>query len=268
MITFPQIDPVIVSLGPLQIRWYGMMYVLGFMSTYFLVRHQIRKFGYTRMEEHFENLNITLILGMVLGGRLGYVLFYNLPYYLQNPLEILATWHGGMSFHGGLLGVAISGYIFARRHGIDYLQGADAYVATAPIGLGLGRLGNFINGELFGRVTDAPWGMVFPAGGPLPRHPSQLYEFFLEGVFLFAVLWPLKNMKMPSGSLLAVFLILYGVLRYIVELFREPDAHLGFILGPLTMGQILSSGMILVGFALFFYRNKKNPFSMFSGRAS
>ncbi len=261
MIAYPQIDPVIVHFGPLQIRWYGLMYVLGFIASYLLVRHQIGRFQLKELGRHFENLNLVLIISLVVGGRLGYVLFYNLPYYLQHPLEIVATWQGGMSFHGGLLGLVVAGYFYCRKHELDFWRTADVYVVTVPIGLGLGRIGNFINGELFGRVADVPWAMVFPGGGQLPRHPSQLYECLLEGVLLFIVLWNLKNRQVnrqwPSGAMLASFLIGYGILRWIVELFREPDAHLGFVAVGLTMGQLLSGAMILAGVLLLVVRRKK-----------
>lgn len=260
MIAYPDIDPVIVHLGPLQIRWYGLMYVLGFIASYLLVRHQIRRFQLKELARHFENLNMALIISLIVGGRLGYVLFYNLSYYLQHPLEIVATWQGGMSFHGALLGLIAAGFFYCRRHHLDFWRTADIYVVTAPIGLGLGRIGNFINGELFGRVTDVPWGMVFPAGGPLPRHPSQLYECLLEGVLLFIILWNLKNLQVkrrwPTGTMLVCFLIGYGVLRCFAELFREPDAQLGFLAAHLTMGQLLSGFMILAGGLLLFARWK------------
>lgn len=262
MITYPNIDPVIFHIGPLQIRWYGLMYVLGFIASYVLVRHQIKKYHVKDLAVHFENLNIALILGLIVGGRLGYVLFYNLPYYLQHPLEIIATWQGGMSFHGGLLGLIIGGYIYCRRHGLDFWLNADIYVVTVPIGLGLGRIGNFLNGELFGRETDVPWAMVFPGGGPVARHPSQLYECFLEGILLFGVLWVLKdvarNRQWPTGVMLCFFLFFYGLFRVIVEFFREPDQHLGFVVSLLTMGQLLSISMI--GAALLLFVLRKSSF--------
>ncbi len=243
MLPFPNIDPVIFSIGPLQIRWYGMMYVLGFAATLLLVKHQVKKLGFRDLEIHYENLNLVLIVSLVLGGRLGYVVFYNLPYYLSNPSEILATWQGGMSFHGGMLGLVIGAIVFCRRKGLDFWRVADIYTVTFPIGLGLGRIGNFINAELYGRVTDAPWGMVFPGGGPLPRHPSQLYEALLEGVLLFVILWFLKEKKnppasWPHGYLVAVFMLLYGVFRIAVEFFREPDVHRGFIRAGMTPTRI------------------------------
>jgi phosphatidylglycerol---prolipoprotein diacylglyceryl transferase len=256
MLPYPDIDPIIFQLGPLQVRWYGLMYLLGFGATWFLVRHQIRKFGLELLDRHFENLTFVLILGLILGARLGFVFFYHPGYYLSHPFEILAVWQGGLSFHGGLLGLVIGGYLYCWVHGLDYWRTADVYTVTAPIGLGFGRIGNFINGELYGRVTDVPWGMVFPGAGPLPRHPSQLYEAFLEGAVLFGILWWLKDRRWPSGSMLAFFLIFYGLFRSVVEFFREPDAHLGFVAGFLTMGQVLSLAMMLAGGLLLVYRLK------------
>lgn len=262
MLTYPQIDPVIFSVGPLQVRWYGLMYVLGFIASIILVKHQIKKFGFKELETHFENLNLVLIISLVLGGRLGYVLFYNLPYYLSHPGEIMATWRGGMSFHGALLGLIIGGVVFCRIKKLNFWRTADFYAVTIPIGLGLGRLGNFINGELYGRVTDVPWGMVFPGGGPLPRHPSQLYESFLEGLVLFLILWTLKEKQKPpsswpSGSMIALFLIFYGIFRIMVEFFREPDAQLGFIFLHVTMGQLLSGLMVVAGIILLLVRRRQ-----------
>jgi len=262
MISYPNIDPIIFQVGPLQVRWYGLMYVLGFTATLLLVKHQIKKISFRELDVHFENLNLVLIISLVLGGRLGYVFFYNLPYYLKHPLEILATWQGGMSFHGGMLGLTIGAVVFCRKKGLDFWRVADIYTVTIPIGLGLGRIGNFINGELYGRITDVSWGMVFPGGGPYPRHPSQLYEAFLEGAVLFCILWVLKEKQnppasWPSGSMMALCIILYGIFRIIVEFFREPDAHLGFIAAGMTMGQLLSSLMIVAGVSLFLVRKKQ-----------
>jgi len=256
-------DPVAVSLGPLQIRWYGLMYVLGFTASYFLVRYQIRRRQCAELEMHFENLNLVLILSVILGGRLGYVLFYNPAYYFRHPLEILATWEGGMSFHGACLLLIISGWLFCRKYGIDFWKGADIYAATFPIGLGLGRIGNFINGELFGRPTDVPWGVIFADGGPVARHPSQLYEALLEGFILFVLLWSMKGRPWqqrsgwPHGSIFALFLIGYGVLRMVVEQFREPDPQIGFLFGLVTMGQSLSLIMVAGGLFLWMFRVRK-----------
>ncbi len=256
MILFPSIDPVIIRIGPLSVRWYGLMYLIGFVASYLLVKYQVGKKKIALNKQDLESLYTYLILGLIIGARLGYVLFYNLGDYLKNPLELFAVWHGGMSFHGGLAGTVIAGIIFCRKQGFDFWRLGDLIIVTAPIGLGLGRLGNFINGELYGRVTDMPWGMVFPSGGPFPRHPSQLYEFLLEGVVLFAVLWSFKDKFLKSGTLISLFLILYGIFRFIVEFFREPDPQLGFILGPFTMGQALSFATILFAAGILFVRNK------------
>ncbi len=271
MLPYPDIDPILVSFGPLHIRWYGLMYLLGFCATYLLVKHQIRSVGFKPLRDQFENLNIVLILSVLVGGRLGYVLFYNLPYYLEHPLEIPATWTGGMSFHGAAIGLLLGGILFCRYKHIDFLKTADLYVATIPIGLGLGRIGNFINGELYGRVTDLPWGMAFPGAGPFPRHPSQLYEALLEGLLLFLVLWlvrkkPWQGRQLwPHGSLLAFFLIGYGLLRFFVEFAREPDSQIGFILSFFTMGQVLSGIMALAGALLWTILVRRSPSRITTG---
>ncbi|WP_417908541.1 prolipoprotein diacylglyceryl transferase [Candidatus Electronema sp. PJ] len=261
MLRYPDIDPVIVAIGPLAVRWYGLMYVLGFAAAYLLVRRQARQFAWQQMLDQLDNLNLTLIFGVILGGRLGYVLFYNLPYYLEYPLEVFATWQGGMSFHGGVLGVLVSGLIYCRCTKLNFWQGADLYAVTAPIGLGLGRIGNFMNGELYGRTTEVAWGMIFPSGGELPRHPSQLYEALLEGLVLFLILWPLRtkpwqkprNRNWPHGSLLAFFLIFYGLFRYLIEFFREPDPQLGLLLLGMSMGQLLCTAMLCTGLLLYWF---------------
>ena len=260
MLPYPQLDPAIVRLGQLQIRWYGLMYVLGFIALYSLVQRQIQRNQDVLLMAHFENLNFTLMLSLIAGGRLGYVLFYNLSYYLQHPAEILATWQGGMSFHGALLGVILGGVWYCRSRGLDFWKTADIYVVAVPIGLGLGRIGNFINAELYGRPSNLPWAMIFPGAGPLPRHPSQLYECLLEGVILFLFLWKAKNFPHPSGFMLSFFLMGYGLLRMVAELFREPDAQIGFI-GLLTMGQILSMAMLGAGALIFLLRRKTAPVS-------
>ncbi|MGQ9638429.1 MAG: prolipoprotein diacylglyceryl transferase [Thermodesulfobacteriota bacterium] len=253
------IDPILFEVGPIRVGWYGLMYVFGFIASYLLVRYQLKRkdFGIHRVE--VENLYFYLILGLMIGARLGYVIFYDLKTYLQDPLEIVAIWHGGMSFHGGLIGVLLVGILFSYKNKKSFWKISDLLIVTAPIGLGLGRIGNFINGELYGRVTSVPWGMIFPKGGPLTRHPSQLYESALEGGILFILLWTLKDYrKIPSGGLLAIFLFFYGLFRFFVEFFREPDAHLGFIIGPFTMGQILCSFMIFGGIFLFLHLKWKN----------
>lgn len=263
MLEYPNIDPVIFRVGPLAVHWYGLMYVIGFVSAWHLVRRQARKFQWFDLEEHLDNLNTFLILGVIVGGRLGYVLIYNFDYYQQHLFEILDPRNGGMSFHGGCIGALLCGLLYCRKNRLDFWKGADIYVATAPIGLGFGRIGNFINGELYGRVTDVPWAMVFPhpAAGPLPRHPSQLYEAFLEGIVLFCILWFVKQKpwnpaakKWPHGSILALFLICYGIFRSLVELVREPDPQIGFLALQLTMGQLLSLTMIVGGIVIWTWR--------------
>jgi phosphatidylglycerol:prolipoprotein diacylglycerol transferase len=257
MIPYPDIDPEIVRVGPVAIRWYGLAYLLGFATSFLLVKYQIRKNGLKIKEDFIEALYTYAILGLLFGSRLGYVIFYDLRSYLQHPLEIFAVWHGGMSYHGGLIGSVVCGVICCRKFQMDPWQIIDLVIVTAPIGQGiLGRIANFINGELYGRATDVPWAMVFPKGGPLPRHPSQLYELFLEGVVLFSLLWVLKDRSFKSGVLTAIYIIAYGSFRFFVELFREPDPQLGFILGPFSMGQVLSFLMILAGMGMLYYRNK------------
>ncbi len=245
--TFPQIDPVIFQIGPLAIRWYGMMYLLGFLAGYLLIRHLSRFRGLALDSDGVSDLLFQCVLGVVLGGRLGYVLFYNPGQYLNNPLEAFAIWQGGMSFHGGLLGVVVAAILFCRRRKLPVLLVGDILVTSATIGLGFGRLGNFINAELWGRVTDVPWGVVFPGAGPLPRHPSQLYEACLEGLVLFIVLYLLHRRRVTEGIPFFTFFLGYGLFRFLVEFVRQPDAHLGFLWGGATMGQLLSLPMILLG---------------------
>jgi phosphatidylglycerol:prolipoprotein diacylglycerol transferase len=257
MIPYPSIDPEIIRIGPFGLRWYGLMYVLGFASSYVLVRYQIKKKEIPLSSEFLESFFAYLILGLIVGARLGYVVFYNPVFYWRHPLDVFALWQGGMSFHGGLIGSVLAGLRICKRQNADPWLVSDLVTATAPIGIGLGRLGNFINAELYGRVTTAPWGMVFPGGGPLPRHPSQLYEFFLEGVVLFTVLWLIKDKVEKTGITTALFIALYGLFRFIVEFFREPDAHLGFIAGPFTMGQMLSALMIAAGGVMLFLRSRR-----------
>ena len=251
------IDPILVQLGPFRLSWYGLMYVLGFLASYLLVRYQLKKKDFGLTPQEVGDLYFFLALGLVIGARLGYVLFYELQRYLGDPFEILAIWHGGMSFHGGLIGTVIAAILFCRSHKRSFWKTADLFVVTAPIGLGLGRIGNFINGELYGRVTQVPWGMIFPKGGPLPRHPSQLYESALEGGVLFFILWFMRDKKFPTGGLLGIFLSFYGGFRFFLEFLREPDVQLGLVLGPFTMGQVLSSFMIAGGVFLFLYLKKK-----------
>lgn len=252
-IPFPQIDPVLVQFGPIVIRWYALAYIAGLLLGWQYLRLLVRRPGWSLTPIDVDDLLFYAALGIILGGRLGFVLFYHPSYYLRNPIEILFIWQGGMAFHGGLLGVILALWIFARRRGLPVLELGDAAAAAAPIGLFFGRIANFINAELWGRPTDLPWGVVFPNAGPLPRHPSQLYEALLEGLVLFVVLfWLARKPRMPvhHGRLGGVFLTGYALARFMVEFVREPDAHLGHLLFGMTMGQLLSLPMLAAGIAL------------------
>ena len=250
VIDYPNIDPVFLHLGPLQFRWYGLMYLLGLTAAYFVIRHRANSRNISLSKEQLYDLIVYAAFGVFLGGRVGYTLFYHLPYYLEHPWKILAVWEGGMSFHGGLLGVIIAVILFCRRRGLPIYTIADLAAPSVPIGLGLGRIGNFINAELFGRPTDVSWCMVFPGGGPECRHPSQLYEAGLEGFVLFGALWLIGRSPKPPGTIFWSFITGYGLCRTVVEFFREPDAHLGFVLGPFSMGQLLSSPMWILGITM------------------
>ncbi len=255
---YPDIDPVLLHLGPFQIRWYGIMYIVGFLIGYLICLHLSKRDHYDMSRIDIEDCLFYSIIGIILGGRLGYCLIYNLAYYLQHPLQIFAVWHGGMSFHGAMIGFVLAVWLFARRRNKSFWMIADMGAFGAAPGLFFGRIGNFINGELFGRVTDVPWGMVFPGGGPYPRHPSQLYESFLEGALTFMILGLIIRKDRPYGTIFGAFMVLYGVFRFVVEFFREPDPQLGFVWGTLSMGQILCSMMIVAGVALIQYRRKKS----------
>jgi phosphatidylglycerol---prolipoprotein diacylglyceryl transferase len=258
MITYPHIDPEIFRIGPLAIRWYGMMYVVGFAASYLLVLYQMSRKALKVTRAHIDDLYFYLILGLLIGGRLGYVIFYNLPFYLERPWEVFVLWHGGMSFHGGAIGTFLFGYWAMKRRGLSFLVMADLITPTIPPGLFFVRIANFINGELFGRTTTVPWAMIFPDGGPLPRHPSQLYEAILEGLVMFVVLWIFKDRKKREGDVFAVFLMLYALFRIFCELFREPDAQLGFLFGVVTMGQILSAVMFMLGIVVMMAARSKS----------
>lgn len=254
-----EINPIALDLGPLQIHWYGLMYLIGFAAAWWLGVRRARLPNSGWSEEQVSDLIFWGAMGVVLGGRVGYVLFYHLDRFLQDPLWLFAVWEGGMSFHGGLLGVIAAMYLFGRKHGKTLFTMTDFVAPLVPIGLGAGRIGNFIGGELWGRVTDVSWGVVFPHAGSLPRHPSQLYEAFLEGLVLFAILWWFSSKPRPKMAVSGLFLILYGLFRSLVEFVREPDAHLQFIAYEwLTMGQLLSLPMIVLGMGLLFvaYRSK------------
>ncbi len=255
-LAFPAIDPVAIAIGPLAIRWYALAYIAGLIIGWRYTLSYISKPPYVMTRNQVDDLLFWATLGVILGGRTGYVLFYNLDFYMEHPSHILKVWEGGMSFHGGMLGVIIAVFWFARSRGISFLGVVDAVAAAAPIGLFFGRIANFINGELFGRPTDLPWGMVFPRGGPEPRHPSQLYEAGLEGIVLFCVLFALsrsEKMRSHTGVVGGVFLAGYGICRIIVEFFRQPDQQLGYLIFGATMGQLLSVPMVLVGAGVAIY---------------
>ena len=253
-------DPVIMKIGPFAVHWYGLMYILGFIASYMITTRLVKKRNINLSNDDIMSFYTYMVLGVVLGGRLGYVLIYGLKDYLQNPKDIIAIWQGGMSFHGGIIGTALAGWIFCRKYKQDYRVMADIMALGAPIGLGLGRLGNFINGELYGRITQVSWGMIFPGAGPEPRHPSQLYELFLEGICLLILLWIFKNrLEKYAGKLFSLFIMGYSVSRFIVEFFREPDAQLGLLSMNLSMGQWLSILMFIAGGCLWKFWAAANP---------
>lgn len=276
-LAFPDFDPVIFSVGPVALRWYGLMYLVGFVFAMWLANRRADKPGSGWKRSEVETLLYAGFVGVFLGGRIGYVLFYNFPLFVENPLYLFKVWDGGMSFHGGLMGVIIAMWWFARRTKRHFLQVADFVAPLIPFGLGMGRIGNFINGELWGRVTlDTPWAILFPTSysedvklaaadpslmpvleqyGVLPRHPSQLYEMLLEGIVLFIILNVFVRKSRPMGSVSGLFLIGYGLFRIIVEFFRQPDAQLG-LFGGISMGQILSVPMIIIGVLMMVWAYK------------
>ncbi len=257
---FPSIDPIIFEIGPLAVRWYSLAYIAGLLMGWRYMVWMAEKTPPAAKRDDVDDFLVWAILAVVLGGRIGYVLFYNFDYYAANPSQILKVWQGGMSFHGGLLGVAVATVWFCRNRKIDALRFFDMVAVAAPIGLLFGRIANFINAELYGRPTDVSWGVVFPGAGNIPRHPSQLYEAALEGLVLLVILHILfrsENIRTKPGLLAGIFLIGYGIARSIAELFREPDAHLGFLLGGTTVEQWLSVPMWIGGFWLIYRALKK-----------
>lgn len=281
MIIHPQFDPVAVAIGPLPIRWYALSYILAFALFILLGRYRIRRGQTTFTYALLDDLLFYGVIGVILGGRIGYILFYQLDAYLVQPLSMFKVWEGGMSFHGGFLGVLLAIFWFARRHRLPFWQIADFVAPLVPLGLAAGRIGNFINGELWGRITDPShfWAMGFPQAamvdyalaaqnsqwatwlieyGSLPRHPSQLYQFALEGLTLFLIVWLFSKKPRPTGQVAALFLAGYGLFRFIAEFARQPDEHLGLLSMGLSMGQWLSLPMLVLGVSGFFYAKKKN----------
>lgn len=259
---FPAIDPVLVAVGPFAVRWYGVCFMLGIGLAWYWVTRLLRWGNPTMTEKDAGDFLVWATIGIVVGGRLGSVLFYNFDFYLANPLDILFIWRGGMSFHGGLLGTVVAIVWFCRRRGLNMLAVGDLIAFAGPIGFFLVRIANFINAELYGRVTDVPWAMVFPGAGPLPRHPSQLYEAALEGIVLFAILCAFyfgTRIRHRPGALIGVFAIGYAAARIFVELYRQPDAHIGFLFGGVTMGQLLSVPLLLFGLFMVWYGYRRAP---------
>ncbi len=248
MFIYPKIDPIAFHIGPLEVHWYGLMYIVGFIAAWALGTARAKKPGSPIKPEQISDVIFTAALGVIIGGRIGYMLFYAFPLLAANPLTLLKVWQGGMSFHGGLVGVLVAILLYSHKIKVPFFAVMDFIAPLVPIGLGAGRIGNFINGELWGRVTTMPWGFIYPNAGPLPRHPSELYEFFLEGVLLFTILWLFSRKPRPTMAVSALFLLLYGIFRSIGEVFRQPDPQLGFVaFGWMTMGQLLSIPMILFG---------------------
>ena len=252
VLAYPAINPVAIKLGPLSVRWYGLAYLAGFVVAGLVMHWLVKRWGVDLTDDDQLTVVLAAVLGVIVGGRLGYVLVYGNGYFLAHPASILAIWDGGMSFHGGLVGILVAGVVVSRMVRVPFLTLCDLGAVGAPVGLLFGRMANFINGELWGRVTTVPWGMVFPGAGPYPRHPSQLYEALLEGVVLFAViLWMATRSRPPArGVLLGWFLTLYGVFRILVEFFRQPDVQMGargFFAGWLTTGMLLSAPLVAAG---------------------
>ncbi len=260
MLVHPDFDPVALRLGPLSIKWYGLMYLIGFVTGFLLGRGRILRGRAGRVTMAvLDDILFYAVLGIILGGRLGYVLFYKPVFYFGNPIEIIKIWEGGMSFHGGFIGVLIAMLLVARKHHLRWIEIMDFLAPLVPPGLAAGRLGNFINGELFGRVTDVPWGMLFRNGGPLPRHPSQLYQFALEGCLLFVLLWWYSSRPRPPWAVSGAFLVGYGTMRFIAEFFREPDDFLGLLTFGMSMGQWLSWPMVLIGLVMMAFAYRVRP---------
>ncbi len=251
MLTFPLIDPVAISLGPIKVHWYGLMYLIGIAGAWYLLTKRVTKASSPVKPEALEDLIFYAAMGVILGGRVGYVIFYNFSSFIADPVMLFKVWEGGMSFHGGLIGVFFAMWLSAKKNQCTIFSLTDFIVPVVPVGLLAGRIGNFINAELWGRTTDVYWSFVFPGAGPLPRHPSQLYEAALEGLLLFLILWFYSSKPRPYMAVTGMFSMFYGVFRFVVEFYRVPDAHLGYLaMDWLTMGQILSTPMIIFGIVL------------------
>ena len=268
MLMHPQIDPVAISIGPLAVHWYGLTYLVAFGLFFFLATRRLHHEPFASITQpapwtrrDIEDLLFWGVMGVILGGRIGYCLFYKPAYYAAHPLEVFYIWQGGISFHGGMLGVILAMVLWARQRGRPWLQVTDLIAPCVPLGLASGRVGNFINGELWGRVADPslPWAMVFPGAGPLPRHPSQVYQFLMEGVLLFVLLWLYARKPRKTGQVSGAFLVGYGVFRFIAEYFREPDAHLGLLALGMSMGQWLCIPMILAGALMWLWASRQPP---------
>ncbi len=247
MITYPKINPVIFKIGPFSLRWYGLMYVVSFFVCYFLCRKQLKEQGKENLYPILEDFMFYTFVGVVVGARIGFCFFYYPDYYLAHPLEIFAIWKGGMSFHGGLVGGVLVGCYYLKKQKQSISFWADLIGVVAPVCLFFGRIGNFINGEIYGKPSNLPWAMIFPRGGPVPRHPTQLYECIFTGLFLFLFMWSIRKKPLAPGRKFALFLILYGVLRFLFEFLREPAQSFPLLFGWMTMGQILCVFMILAG---------------------
>lgn len=260
MLSYPEINPIAFHIGPLSVHWYGLMYLIGFMGCWGLLTLRLKKSKVPRCvtQEQLADVLFYAAIGIILGGRIGYMLFYDWQTLLSHPLRLFEIWNGGMSFHGGLLGVLLAMWYYSAKIKKSFLDITDFIAPVVPVGLAAGRIGNFINGELWGRVTDVPWAMVFPGAGDLPRHPSQLYEFFFEGIVLFVILWVFSIKPRPRCAVSGLFLLCYGVFRFGLEFFREPDLQIGFIaFGWLTKGQLLSLPMIIFGAILLILAYRK-----------
>ena len=260
-IPFPAIDPVAIAIGPFAVRWYALAYIVGLLIGWLYCLYLASRPPALVRRNDVDDFLVWATLGVVLGGRIGYILFYNLPYYSQHPLQALYLWHGGMSFHGGAIGVTLAILLFTRARALPIFAFSDIICAAIPIGLFFGRIANFINGELFGRVSDVPWAIVFPAGGPMPRHPSQLYEALCEGILLFLVLFVAerRGARRHPGILSGLFLAFYAAARMSGELFRQPDPQLGYLLFGTTMGQLLSVPLLIAGIVLIWWAGRRSP---------